>query len=159
MVYKVRIYTFILSCFGIIEIYQVFKLMIKLNGNNQVGVNLSIINLSINCYYKAFICVIHFFLSITNTNEDMSYEFGVPTIIYFFAFTGFELKLLAQTIKARYIDTVGLEPFRRKLLFYYTCFYIILALILINMREILTNFFIILIIYSTFWLSQILHSW
>ena len=158
MVYKVRIYTFILSCFGIIEIYQVFKLMIKLNGNNQVGVNLSIINLSINCYYKAFICVIHFFLSITNTNEDMSYEFGVPTIIYFFAFTGFELKLLAQTIKARYIDTVGLEPFRRKLLFYYTCFYIILALILINMREILTNFFIILIIYSTFWLSQILHS-
>ena len=156
--YKVRIYNFLISVFGIIEIYEVFKLMMKLNSNFQIGINLSLVNLSINCYYKAIICVIHFFLSITNSNEDLSFEFGIPTIIYFFAFAGFELRLLVQTVRTRYIDILGTETFRLKLLFYYTGFYIVLAVILINMREILTNFKLMVFIYISFWFSQILRS-
>ena len=155
---KVRIYNFLISILGLIEIYEVFKIMMKLNSNFQVGINLSIINLSINCYYKAVLCVIHFFLSISNSVDDMSYEFGVPTIIYFFAFAGFDLKLLVQTLRTRYIDTIDTQSFRLKLLFYYTGFYTVLAVILINMREILTNFKLMLFIYLFFWFSQILRS-
>ena len=99
-----------------------------------------------------------FFLSISTTDEDMSYHFGVPTIIFFFGFTGFELKLLLLVFKARNDGIVNQELYRRRLLCLYLFFYVSLSMMVLNIRECLTNYSLILFVYIFSWLTQILYS-
>ena len=155
---KVRIYSFILSIFGLIEIFHILKIIMEINEHHDIGNKISILSISINCYFKVIICIIHFILSISTKDEDMSYQFGVPTIIYFFGFTGFELKLLLLIFKTRNNDIVNQEIYRRKLLCLYLFFYISLSIMIFNIKECLTNYYLILFVYSFAWLSQIIYS-
>ena len=155
---KVRIYSFILSIFGLIEIYYILKLIMKINDHNEIGNKLSILSISTNCYFKVIICIMHFLLSISNTDEDISYQFGVPTIIYFFAFTGFELKLLFLVFKTRNNNVANQELYRKRLLCLYFLFYVCLTITVFNIKECLTNYSIIFFVYTIPWLSQILYS-
>ena len=155
---KVRIYSFILSIFGLFEIYHIIKLIMKINDNNEYGNKLSILTITINCYFKVLICIVHFFLSISTMDEDMSYQFGVPTIIYFFGFTGFELKLLLLVFRTRNDNNINQVIYRKRLLCLYVFFYVSLSLMVLNIRECLRNFYLILIVYIFSWLSQILFS-
>ena len=155
---KVRIYSLILSIFGLIEIYHILKLIMKINEHNEIGNKLSILSISTNCYFKVIICIMHFFLSISTTDEDISYQFGVPTIIYFFGFTGFELKLLLLVFKTRNNQIANQEIYKKRLLCLYLFFYISLSIMVVNIRECLTNYSLILFVYSFAWLSQILYS-
>ena len=155
---NVRIYSFILSIFGLFEIYHIIKLIMKINDNNEYGNKLSILSITINCYFKVLICIVHFFLSISTMDEDMSYQFGVPTIIYFFGFTGFELKLLLLVFRTRNDNNINQVIYRKRLLCLYVFFYLSLSLMVLNIRECLRNFYLILIVYIFSWLSQILFS-
>ena len=155
---KVRIYSFILSIFGLVEIYHILKLIMKVTETNEIGNKLSILSISISCCFKVVICIMHFFLSISTTDEDMSYHFGVPTIIFFFGFTGFELKLLLLVFKARNDGIVNQELYRRRLLCLYLFFYVSLSMMVLNIRECLTNYSLILFVYIFSWLTQILYS-
>ena len=155
---KVRIYSFILSILGLCEIFHILKLIMKINEHREIGNKLSILSISINCYCKVIICIMHFFLSISITDEDMSYQFGVPTIIYFFGFTGFELKLLLLVFKIRHNGIGNQELYRKRLLCLYLFFYIFLSIMVLNIRECLTNYSLILFVYSFAWLSQIIYS-
>ena len=155
---KVRIYSFILSVFGLIEIFYILKLIMKINEHHEIGNRLSILSICINCYLKVIICIIHFFISISTADEDMSYQFGVPTIIYFFGFTGFELKLLLLVFKTRNNAIINREMYRKKLLCFYFFFYVFLSNMVFNIKGCLTNFYLILFAYSFPWLSQILYS-
>ena len=155
---KVRIYSLILSIFGLIEIYHILKLIMKINEHNEIGNKLSILSISTNCYFKVMICIMHFFLSISTSDEDISYQFGVPTIIYFFGFTGFELKLLLIVFKTRNNQIANQDMYRRRLLCLYLFFYISLSIMIINIKECLTNFSLIFVVYSFSWLGQIIHS-
>ena len=155
---NVRIYSFILSLFGLIEIFHILKLIMKINEYQNIGNKISILSICINCYFKVIICIIHFFLSISTTDEDMSYQFGVPTIIYFFGFTGFELKLLLLVFKKRNNNILNQEIYKKKLLCFYLFFYILLSMMIFNIKECLTNFYLILFAYSLPCLSQIIYS-
>ena len=155
---KVRIYSFILSIFGLFEIYHILHLIMKINDNNEYGNKLSILSITINCYFKVLICIVHFFLSISTLDEDMSYQFGVPTIIYFFGFTGFELKLLLLVFRTRNDNNINQVIYRKRLLCLYIFFYLSLSLMVLNIKECLRNFYLILLIYIFSWLSQILFS-
>ena len=155
---KVRIYSFILSIFGLFEIYHILHLIMKINDNNEYGNKLSILSITINCYFKVLICIVHFFLSISTLDEDMSYQFGVPTIIYFFGFTGFELKLLLLVFRTRNDNNINQVIYRKRLLCLYVFFYVSLSLMVLNIRECLKNYYLILTIYIFSWLSQILFS-
>lgn len=155
---KVRIYSFILSMFGLFEIYHILKLIMKVNDNNEYGNKLSILSITINCYFKVLICIVHFFLSISTMDEDMSYQFGVPTIIYFFGFTGFELKLLLLVFRTRNDNNINQFIYRKRLLCLYVFFYVSLSLMVLNIKECLKNFYLILLVYIFSWLSQILFS-
>ena len=155
---KVRIYSFILSVFGLIEIFYILKLIMKINEHQEIGNRLSILSICINCYLKVVICIIHFFISISTIDEDMSYQFGVPTIIYFFGFTGFELKLLLLIFKTRNNAIITREIYRKKLLSFYLFFYILLSLMIFNIKDCLTNFYLITFVYCFPWLSQIIYS-
>lgn len=155
---KVRIYSFILSILGIIEIFHILKLIMKINDHHEIGNRLSILSITISCHFKVVIFIMHFFLSISTTDEDMSYQFGVPTIIYFFCFTGFELKLLIITFRARNNELGNQEIYRKRILCLYFFMFISLTFTAFNLKECLTNFALILFIYTFSWLTQIIFS-
>ena len=153
----VRIYAFFLSFFGIIEIYYCSKLINKINMQNDVAKKISTITIAINCCIKLVICIIHFYISITTYDEDISYQFGIVTIIYFFGFAGFELKLLLLVFRIKN-DLRNRALYRRRLLSLYIMFYISFFIIFFNIKQCFTNFYLITTIYTLSWLSQILVS-
>jgi len=156
---KVRIYAFFISFFGILEIYYCSKLINKINLQNDIAKKISTITILINCCIKLVICIIHFCLSVKPSDEDegISYQYGIVTIIYFFGFTGFELKLLLLVFKIKN-NLRNRNLYRRRLLSLYIMFYIIFVIISINMKQCITNFNLITIVYTLSWLSQILVS-
>ena len=156
---KVRIYAFFISFFGILEIYYCSKLINKINLQNDIAKKISTITILINCCIKLVICIIHFYLSVKPSDEDegISYQYGIVTIIYFFGFTGFELKLLLLVFKIKN-NLRNRNLYRRRLLSLYIMFYIIFVIISINMKQCITNFNLITIVYTLSWLSQILVS-
>ncbi len=157
---KIRNYSFILTLIGCYEIYGIFILIIAVSDNNQIGLNLDLTTIIISIFYKSFICSIHFYLSISTSSDDLSYSYGIPAIIYFFAFSGFELRLLLFSWRSRNMDLLFSNPtlFRRKMFYFYLFFYILLFACLLNIRSILTNFLGNLILFSCSWIFQIIYS-
>ena len=157
---KVRNYSFILTIIAFVEIYYIFSLLVQVNENNQVGLNLDLITIAVSLLYKSFICSAHFYLSITATDDGLSYEYGIPSIVYFFAFSGFELRLLFFSWKARYTELLYSNPaqFKRKLFIFYFSFYILLFFSLISIKTIITHTSTCFILFSSTWIFQIIHS-
>ena len=155
---EVRMYSFILILLGVMEIYYCSKLIMKINNQHEIARKISLITIAINCCFKIVICIIHFFLSLSTTDEDMSYQFGLITVIYFFSFVGFELKLLLLVFRIRHEGVGNREMYRRRLLTLYLMFYVGFSFIFFNIKVCLTNFYLILFVYIISWLSQILFS-
>ena len=97
-------------------------------------------------------------MSISIIEEDISYQFGIITIIYFFCFIGFELKLLLTVFRIKNEGGENRDIYRRRLLSLYLMFYVGFSFIFFNIKECITNFYLILSIYTISWLSQILVS-
>jgi len=70
---EVRLYSFILSILGIMEIYYCSKLIIKITNQNEIVHKISLISLAINCCFNLVICIIHFYMSVKIIDEDISY--------------------------------------------------------------------------------------
>ena len=155
---EVRIYSFILSFLGIIEIYYCSKLIMKINIHHEIAYKISLFTIAINCCFNLVVCIIHFFLSISIIEEDLSYQFGIITIIYFFCFIGFELKLLFLIFRIKNESGENIQIYRRRLLCLYIMFYICFSLIFFNIKICLTNYYLILSTYIFSWLSQIIFS-
>ena len=155
---EVRLYSFIMSFLGIIEIYYCSKLIMKINIHREIAKKLSLITISINCCFNLIICLIHFLLSISIIEEELSYQFGIITIIYFFCFIGFELKLLLLIFRIKNEFEENMQLYRRRLLGLYLLFYVCFSLIFFNIKVCLTNYYLILSIYTLSWLSQIIFS-
>ena len=155
---EVRMYSFMLAIFGIIEIYYCSKLIMKINTQREIANNLSIITITINCCLKLVICIVHFFLSVSIVDEDISYQFGVISVIYFFSFVGFELKLLLLVFRIKNESGVNRNIYRRRLVSLYLMFYICFSFIFFNIKGCVTDFYLILIVYTLSWLSQIILS-
>ena len=157
---KLRNYSFILTIIAFIEIYYLFFLLMQVNENNQIGLNLDLVTVAVSLLYKSFICSTHFYLSITTKDDGLSYQYGIPSLIYFFAFSSFDLRLLFFSWKSRYADLLLMNPnlFKRKLFYFYLSFYVILFLSLISIRTIITNTFTCFVLFISTWLFQIIHS-
>ena len=151
---EVRIYSFILSFLGIIEIYYCSKLIMKINIHHEIAYKISLFTIAINCCFNLVVCIIHFFLSISIIEEDLSYQFGIITIIYFFCFIGFELKLLFLIFRIKNESGENIQIYRRRLLCLYIMFYICFSLIFFNIKICLTNYYLILSTYIFFWLKS-----
>ena len=154
--HNVRLYSFILSFLGIIEIYYCSKLIMKISIHHEIAHKISLLTIIINCCFKLTICTSHFFLSIRPKDEDISYQFGIIAIIYFFNFMGFELKLLFLIF--RITNELNRDMYRRRISGLYLISFVVFSLIFFNIKECLTNFYLILIIYTFSWLSQIFIS-
>lgn len=115
-------YSLILTTISIVEIFFTIKLIIEVSDNAQVGLNLDLVTISMSIIWNAFICTIHFYMSITI--EEYSYEYGTPSMTFFLLFSIFELRLLFFVWKSRYNDLMytNLQQFRHKLLRFYSLF-------------------------------------
>lgn len=157
---KISNYILILTLISFSEIYFIFKLLVSVNENSQVGLNLDLITITISIMYKSFICTAHFYLSLTTINDDLSYEYGIPSLLYFFSFSVFELRLLFFVWKSRYNDLLANNQtlFRKKLFLFYFLFYILLFISLISIKTIFSHYIYALLFFSCTWVFQIIHS-
>ena len=87
-------------------------------------------------------------MSVSIIEEDISYQFGIITIIYFFCFIGFELKLLLTVFRIKNEGGENRDIYRRRLLSLYLMFYVGFSFIFFNIKECITNFYLILSIYT-----------
>ena len=152
-------YSIILTMIALIQIYFSIKLLVNVSENNQLGLNVDIFTISIQIMWDCLICAVHFFLAITN--DQLTYEYGMPSMTYFFLFSIFQLRILFLSWKSRYQEIMynDINLFRRKLFKFYSLFYCILFVTLISIRFWYDNFYIT---YSLFffgtWFFQIYHS-
>lgn len=151
-------YSIILTLIGFIEIYYSTHLLIEVGNNIQSGLNLDVITIVFQIMWNSVICSVHFFLALSF--EDLSYEYGTPSIVFFILFSIFQMKTLFLSWKSRYNDLFheNIIQFRKKLLQFYTSFYISLFLFLISLKYWYNNFILVYIIFSSTWIFQIIHS-
>lgn len=111
-----------------------------------------------NIIWNAIICTAHFYISITN--QEYSYEYGLPSMSFFLLFSIFELRLLFFAWRARHADLQFSDQneFKRRLFRFYTFFYILLFFGLIFSKYLFSNFWISLLVFSCTWIFQIIHS-
>ena len=81
-------YSIILTMIALIQIYFSIKLLVNVSENNQLGLNVDIFTISIQIMWDCLICAVHFFLAITN--DQLTYEYGMPSMTYFFLFSIFQ---------------------------------------------------------------------
>lgn len=157
---KIRNYSFILSIIAISEIFVTLILLIEIRDNSQLGINLDLFTIIISLIFKSYICSVNFFLSITTNEEGISSEYGITSIIYFFSFSGFELRLLFFAWRARYQELFFTNPnqFKRKLILFYFYFYSILFFNLIFIRKIISNTYFCFALFTGTWIFQIIYS-
>ena len=154
----VKAYSFIVTFLGLIEIYYCSKLLIKISSNDEIANQLSLITIAINCCLKLVNCVIHFYLSMRITEGELSYQFGIIAIIYFFNFVGFELKLLLLILRIKNEFGGNRNFYRKNMICLYLLIYTSFTFIFFNIGECITNYHLIIIAYIFSWLGQILLS-
>jgi hypothetical protein len=158
--YEERIwnYSLVMTTISIVEIYLTLKLLYDVSDNDQVGKNICLITLAMNIMWNSFICTIHFYLSITN--EDFSYEYGTPSMTYFLLFSIFELRLIFFVWRARnhHLAYTDMNLYRKKLLRFYSAFYIFLFIGLLTIRYVFSNFWTCYLFFGSTWFFQIIHS-
>ena len=157
--YQIRNYSFFLTIICIIEMYYISVMLAKVTSNSEVGLNLDLITIGTSLIYKGMICTSHFYLAIISSN-GMSYEYGIPSMLYFFGFSLFEFRLLFFSWRTRYNELLfsNRNQFKYKLLLFYLCYYIALFVSLVFMRSIITNTICCFVIFTLTWLGQIVHS-
>lgn len=158
--YSVRTlnYSIMLTIIGLIEIYFATRLLIGVSDNIQSGLNLDVITIAIQIMLSSVICSIHFFLALSF--EEMSYEYGTPSIVFFILFSIFQMKTLFLSWKCRHNDLFhnDILLFRKKLLQFYSVFYVALFLFLISLRYWYNNFILVYFVFLSTWLFQIIHN-
>lgn len=92
--------------------------------------------------------------------QKYSYEFGIPSMSYFLLFSIFELKLMLLAWKARYTDIMYNNPdlFKKKLLRFYTIFYVLLFVGCLSINVVFIHYWSSLIIFASTWIFQIGHN-
>ena len=157
--YQVRNYSFFLTIICIIEMYYSSVMLSKVTSNSEVGLNLDLVTIGLSLVYKGMICVAHFYLVIISSN-GMSYEYGIPSMLYFFAFSVVEFRLLFLAWRTRYNELLfsNRRQFKYRLLLFYFYYYIALFISFVFIRTIITNTICCFAIFAFTWLGQIIHS-
>ena len=155
---SISIYSYVLVILSITEIILISKLYIEVINNIQIGLNLDITTILISIIYKSYVSTLNFFFSIDSDDIEISYYFGIVSILYFICYTALELRLLIMVYRARYYDLIVYNQnlFRKKICMFYLIFYGSILFSYVYIREILIEYNIFLFI--SFWLFQIIYS-
>ena len=139
---KILNYSIILTVISVIQIITSIHFISEMRENIQISLNTDLITMSIEIFWDCLICSLNFFFALSN--ENYSYEYGMPSFILFVLFTNL-LKILFNAWKSRNIDLMfdNITLFRKKLLQFYIIFYFSLLFLLMGIRLIIEYFILI----------------
>ena len=151
-------YSILLTFAAFIEIYFSTKLLMIVNENVQMALNIDLYTIFMQIMWTALICGTNFFLSLTY--ESLTYEYGMPSMIYFALFSIFLLRILFIGWKSRYMDLLfnDMQQFRKKLFRFYLIFYCLLFCTLISIKLWYTYFIFTFFLFASTWIFQIYYS-
>jgi hypothetical protein len=151
-------YSILLTIAAFIEIYFCTKFLLIINENVQMALNVDLYTIFMQIMWSALICGVNFFLSLTY--EPLTYEYGMPSMIYFALFSIFLLRILFIGWKSRYMDLLfnDMAQFRKKLFRFYLIFYCLLFCTLISIKIWYTYFIFTFFLFVSTWIFQIYHS-
>ena len=155
---KILNYSILLTFAAFIEIYFSTKFLVIINENVQMALNIDLITVFIQIMWTALICGVNFFLSLTY--EPLTYEYGMPSMIYFTLFSIFLLRILFIGWKSRYIELLfnDMAQFRKKLFRFYLTFYSLLLCTLVSIKLWYTYFIMTFFLFGGTWIFQIYYS-
>ena len=151
-------YSILLTVAAFIEIYFCTKFLLIVSENNQMALNVDLSTIFMQIMWSALICGVNFYLSLTY--EPFTYEYGMPSMIYFALFSIFLLKILFIGWKSRYTDLIfnNVPEFRKKLFRFYLIFYCLLFCTLISIKLWYTYFIFTYFLFASTWIFQIYFS-
>ena len=155
---KILNYSIIFSIFAYIEIIYTSRYLMLANENHQISLNTDIYTIIIQIMWSSIICCGNFFLALSQNN--LFFEYGMPTILYFFLFSIFLLRILFFSWRARNIDLVyrDVRIFKKKLIRFYLSFYCVLFFTLTSVKIWYSYFFMTILLFLATWLGQIIYS-
>lgn len=156
----VRNYSFMLTALAFIEMYFVVTNMVQIKDDLRKCLGMDLITICVSVITKALICTVHFYLSVTSKDDEISYEYGVPAIVYFIVLSFFEVRTLFYIFKAKYIFLYETNPnsFRTRLYICSFIFYFTVFACLILCRLLVMNFGTCYFLFFATWGFQIFHS-
>jgi hypothetical protein len=151
-------YSILLTIAAFIEIYFCTKFLLIVSENAQMALNVDLYTIFMQIMWSALICVVNFFLSLNF--EPLTYEYGMPSMIYFALFSIFLLRILFIGWKSRYMDLLfnDMAQFRKKLFRFYLVFYCLLFCTLISIKLWYTYFIFTYFLFASTWIFQIYYS-
>ncbi len=155
---KILNYSIIFSIFAYIEIIYTTSFLTKANENHQFSLNTDIYTIIIHIMWSSIICCGNFFLALSQNN--LIFEYGMPSIIYFCIFAVFLLRILFFAWRARNIDLIyrDIRLFKKKLIRFYLSFYIVLFFTLTSVKIWYSYFIMTFLIFFATWIGQIIYS-
>ena len=151
-------YSILLTIAAFIEIYFCTKFLLIVSENAQMALNVDLYTIFMQIMWSALICGVNFFLSLNF--EPLTYEYGMPSMIYFALFSIFLLRILFIGWKSRYMDLLfnDMAQFRKKLFRFYLVFYCLLFCTLISIKLWYTYFIFTYFLFASTWIFQIYYS-
>ena len=151
-------YSILLTFLAFIEIYFSTKFLMIVSENHQMALNVDLYTIFMHIMWCSLICIVNFFLSLTY--EPLTYEYGMPSMIYFALFSIFLLRILFVAWKSRYMELFyNNEAQFRKLLFkFYLIFYCLLFFTFISIKLWYTYFILTFFLFASTWIFQIYYS-
>ena len=151
-------YSILLTIAAFIEIYFCTKFLLIVSENAQMALNVDLYTIFMQIMWSALICGVNFFLSLSF--EPLTYEYGMPSMIYFALFSIFLLRILFIGWKSRYLDLLfnDMAQFRKKLFRFYLVFYCLLFCTLISIKLWYTYFIFTYFLFASTWIFQIYYS-
>ena len=151
-------YSILLTVAAFVEIYFCTKFLLIINENIQMALNTDLYTIFMQIMWSALICGVNFFLSLTY--EPLTYEYGMPSMVYFALFSIFLLRILFIGWKSRYMDLIfnDMVQFRKKLFRFYLIFYCLLFCTLISIKIWYTYFIFTFFLFVSTWIFQIYYS-
>ena len=123
-----------------------------------MALNVDLYTIFMQIMWSALICGVNFFLSLSY--EPLTYEYGMPSMIYFALFSIFLLRILFIGWKSRYMDLLfnDMAQFRKRLFRFYLIFYCLLFCTLISIKLWYTYFILTFFLFASTWIFQIYYS-
>ena len=132
--------------------------MILIIDNHQMSLNTDLYTIIIQIIWSSILCCSNFFLAISQSN--LLFEYAMPSLLYFFLYSIFLLRILYFSWRARNIDLIYRDArlFKKKLIRFYLSIYILLIFTLASLKIWYSFFSMTLLLFIGTWLGQIIYS-
>lgn len=156
----VRNYSFMVLIIGLTQLYYVLNNLIIIMNDKKKCLGMDLVTICITIITKALITSCHFYRCIIASEDEISYYYGIISIVFVVDLSIFEIRTLYLCFKANFSTLNETNPnlFRQKLFIFACLFYIIIFTSLILCRLIVMNFPCLFFLFFSSWFFQIEHS-